>query len=614
MFEFEQTDYALAPSLATAWTGPARSEFPRARISSYSLQNWGEHCTECGFPSCYQTCSFYSPRQDRRCRRFTFGILKVPSPHSWMGYAAFVEFKNWSTFWAQGNATQLPPALSAMLQAGEAAAWALAAPIDRVLQKVTGGRRLSLVLQSLRRRTFKGIGTLYAHFPKPDCFLLEIYNPMATDTQVRLWMRNTDGTPARFEWAGVATRGLTSFPIAVADIERWIDLSRSFDMGFTVSDEADKSLFVSSASFVRLAARPQPVAQAAPVAASRPKVKCLVWDLDHTLWDGVLVESATTPQLKDGIRSVLDALDRRGILLSIASKNSEADVRQALVSLGLWDMFLAPQIGWQPKSESLKRIAQQLNIGIDSLALIDDMPFERDEITASVPAQVIPAEDYLSILGRPEFAGDASREGASRRLMMQTDLTRQQALADSKLDYEAFLASCNIRVSIERPGDEMLPRIDDIVQRTNQLNIATQRYSHDELRRMIHGSDCDCFVVSCSDRYGVYGHVGFIVVTRTAERMLIRDCMFSCRIQGKRIDQAVLASIINHYLLEGVTSVQARFVATARNAPAGEMLRRLGFEPSGSDGLLALPAARPRDEVAYVQIDGAIAATSCSLS
>lgn len=600
MFEFEQSDRAIPRRQNHPTLDPAiQKEFGRERIRSHSVMNWGEHCTECVYPTCYQTCSFYQPRPDGRCRRFTFGIYRSAAPATWMGYSACVEFKNWSKLWAQGNATQLPDGASAFLGAVGAMAWGASSPVDWLFKKILGRKRLSLVVQSLRRRLIKQIASLYNKFPKPDCLLLEVFNPMPVPAQMHLCALGSRGSETgRFEWTGSAAPGLTSFAISVSDFEARLDLHRPFGLELSVADEDRKKLYFCSATFVRMAKRP------APKTAGPKKIKCVVWDLDNTLWDGVLIEgtAGTVPHLKEGLREMFHELDRRGILLSVASKNSEEDARKALEALGIWDLFLVPQIHWQPKSASIQQIAQQLNLGLDSFAFVDDMPFERDEVAAALPmVTLIPAEEFTSLLQRPEFAGDASSEGASRRLMYQTEMKRQNAMSTSALGYDAFLATCGIRVKIQQPGDELVPRIQDIVQRTNQLNIATQRYNLEETRALIHDPARHCYIISCADNYGDYGYVGFITLSFEEQEILIRDCMFSCRIQGKRIDEAVLAHIINHYVRQGAAAVRARFIATKKNAPAGEMLARLGFVPD-TEGLLVIKPPLLRQTVPYVQI------------
>jgi FkbH-like protein len=602
MFEFEQSDRAIPRRLNHPALDPAtQKDYGPDRIRSFSVMNWGEHCTECVYPTCYQTCSFYVPRPDGRCRRFKFGIYRASSPKTWMGYSACIEFKNWSKLWAQGNATQLPPSLNKSLRALGTLAWGAIFPVDWAFKRMMGRKRLSLAMQSLRRRIIRRIGALYSMFPKPDCLLIEIFNPMDIEAQLHLCVLGRHGSqPGRFEWTARSAPGLSSFPIPISDLERSLDLSQPFGLELSVANEDQKKLYFCSATFVRL------TKFLLPKKTGPKKIKCVVWDLDNTLWDGVLIEgtAGAVPKLKEGLRATLEELDRRGILLSVASKNSEEDARKALEVLGIWDLFLAPQINWQPKSASLQQVAHKLNLGLDSFAFVDDMPFERDEVAAALPAiTLIPAEQFSSLLERPEFSGDASQDGAARRLMYQTEMKRQEAMVTSALGYDAFLATCGIRVKIERPGDELVPRIQDIVQRTNQLNIATQRYDLEETRALIHSPDCHCYIVSCADNYGDYGHVGFITLAFQDDGILIRDCMFSCRIQGKRIDEAVLAHIINQYISQGSKVVRARFIATKKNAPAGEMLTRLGFVPQpGMDGVLAIAPVALRQTIPYIQI------------
>jgi len=606
MFEFEQFDATqLGPVNHPSLDAETQRRFGPGRIQSYSVMSWGEHCTECAFPTCYTTCSFYQPRQDGRCRRFEFGIYRSASPRSWMPYSAYVKLKNWSQFWAPGNATQLPKSLTKLWHVAWAFVWICCDAVDWVLRKITGYKRLSLVTQAVRRRAIGSIGRLYNHFPKPDCLLIEVFNPMPEEVQLQLRIKG-HVKPTQFAWSRRASVGFSSFAIPVEQIEKNIVLSWPFEMALTVAEEEGKTLYICSVTFVRL------VPQTGPVAKSLParKIKCVVWDLDHTLWDGILVEKgAGGMKLKDGIRSVLEELDRRGILLSIASKNAEEDARKLLQELGVWELFLAPQINWQPKSASLRQIAAELNIGPDSLAFVDDMPFERDEVAAVLPmVTMVPAEQALTMLGRPEFAGDASGEGASRRLMYRTELKRKGDMATAGVDYDAFLAGCEIKIRIQRPSAELIPRIYDIVQRTNQLNISTHRYDVEQLRDLLQDPVLDCFIISCSDRYGDYGHVGFIVVERAGREIVFRDCMFSCRVQGKRIDEAVLAYLSNHYLGGGVMQVRARFIPSKRNAPGGEMLARVGFEKlPGADGLLVITPLTPRQEVAFVRIESELA-------
>ncbi len=131
---------------------------------------------------------------------------------------------------------------------------------------------------------------------------------------------------------------------------------------------------------------------------SEEKIKCVVWDLDNTIWEGTLLEGGAT-KLTPGVIDVIKGLDERGILQSVASKNNYDDAYKKLCELGISEYFLYPQINWNPKSSSVKEIAQKLNIGINTLAFVDDQPFEREEVAHLCPSvMTIDALDINNIL------------------------------------------------------------------------------------------------------------------------------------------------------------------------------------------------------------------------
>lgn len=607
MFEFEQSDKnanVTHPKMPATHLG----SFGPERIASFSTLSWGEHCTECAFPTCYTTCSFYQPRPDGRCRRFEHGICQVPEPSTWLPYSACIQFRNWSMLWAQGNATQLPRLVGQAFEKLGGFVWLVANPIDEVVKRLCGRRKLSLALQSIRRRFIRFVGRLYPLFPQPDAFLLEVFNPEQEPMKIRLWMRGThDRASRRFEWGEELPTGFSSKQIPMDEIAKIIDCSRPFEMGLSVENETGKRFYICSAHFVRFCE----TGQAAPVASEKkqaPKVKCVVWDLDHTLWDGVLLESVPGqqyPPLRDGVKSVLHELDKRGILLSIASKNAPDEAQRALEHHGLWNIFVAPQIGWERKSDSIKAIARELNIGLDTLAFIDDQSFERDEVRSSLGiVRTYDTDAILQLLGKAEFSGDRAAAGPVRRLHYQTDLKRKQDFDSSSGDYDAFLASCGIGAKALRPTSDMLPRIQDIVERTNQLNTSTNRYNRKQLEALLASNQHDCLLIECSDRYGSYGYAGFLVVGRSRDEATLLDCMFSCRIQGKRIDEAIVRRLVNAYYSAGFKTFKARYKRSERNTPAARMLANAGFASHREDdALLALDSPAPLSEIPFIRVD-----------
>ncbi|GAA0391470.1 HAD-IIIC family phosphatase [Paenibacillus motobuensis] len=153
-------------------------------------------------------------------------------------------------------------------------------------------------------------------------------------------------------------------------------------------------------------------------------IKCLIWDLDDTLWQGTLSENGEV-KLRPGIREVLRTLDHRGILQSIASRNDPDQASQKLAELGIDHFFLYPQFGWGSKTDSIRKIAQEMNINTDALAFIDDNPYERYEVSTYLPeVNVYEADDTAELPELPEFQFVISEESSKRRQQMMSRWVR----------------------------------------------------------------------------------------------------------------------------------------------------------------------------------------------
>ncbi|MEI9928887.1 MAG: HAD-IIIC family phosphatase [Sphingomonas sp.] len=189
----------------------------------------------------------------------------------------------------------------------------------------------------------------------------------------------------------------------------------------------------------------------AAVSARRAPLKCIVWDLDETLWRGTLLEGGADAPAP-GVEAVIRALDARGILQSIASKNDH-DVAWAQVeALGLAEYFLFPQIGWWSKVKSIETIAERLGIGLDAIAFIDDQPAERDEVAYFLPQVFVVDPARLPTLLEepslmPRFVTSESRR---RRAMYRADIERKEAEEQHDGPRDAFLATLGMRMTIRR--------------------------------------------------------------------------------------------------------------------------------------------------------------------
>jgi len=367
-----------------------------------------------------------------------------------------------------------------------------------------------------------------------------------------------------------AVPGFQRFRVPLAEITAFLDLESEFDIELVPSEDVrETTLYFGVMDFVVEA----PVAK-----ASEKKIKCVVWDLDHTVWDGVLIEDGMEKvKLKPGIDGVIQSLDARGILNSIASKNNPGEALAALAKFQLAEYFLCPQISWNPKSHGIQAVAEQLNIGLDSILFVDDSRFEREEVKAACPdVRTLPAEEYSNLLTREEFHVPVTEESKKRRELYQVEVTRQTLAQNFSNDYAAFLRHCQIQLRVSPMTEDNLERVHELTQRTNQMNFSGNRYDRDVLRTLLANSDLDTYVLSCEDRFGSYGVIGFSIVDRS--EVCMTDLMFSCRIQAKRVEHAFLAYVIRKYIAETGRDFYANYRKTTRNAPSGQVFRDLSME------------------------------------
>jgi FkbH-like protein len=320
----------------------------------------------------------------------------------------------------------------------------------------------------------------------------------------------------------------------------------------------------------------------APKSSSeRPKVKCVIWDLDNTLWKGTLVEDDLLGlSLRADAVLAIQELDRKGILQSVASKNDPDVALAALRHFGIADYFLYPQISWAPKSQGIRAIAQKLNISTDTFAFVDDQAFERAEVLSQHPEVLAIDAAAISLLATHDRLNmEVTPEALGRRQFYQEEARRATALAAAPVEYEEFLRSCEMRVEISRLNRDDTPRVHELTQRTNQLNIWTSRFTLEEIEKLLHdGSSLRGFTVRAADRFGSYGLIGFCVLDEAEGQ--IKDLMFSCRIQGKLVGEAFIAWLNSRHT-HSARPLQARYRPTRKNGPARALLAAAGFRQAG---------------------------------
>lgn len=336
------------------------------------------------------------------------------------------------------------------------------------------------------------------------------------------------------------------------------------------------------------------------------QVKCVVWDLDGTIWDGVLLEDREVT-VRDWIVDVIRELDELGILHSISSKNDHDLAMARLRRAGLADYFLYPQINWGPKSESVRRIATSLNIGIETLAFVDDQDFELAEVRHMHPeVHCMLAGDILEEVRKPEFRPRfITSESRERRRMYAASAERDSAERDFTGTPEEFLATLQMRLRISEAGEEDLQRAEELTVRTNQLNSTGQTRSYEELDALRSSTDHLLLVAALDDKFGSYGKIGLAVVEKARPDWRLSLLLVSCRVISRGVGTILLNHVIRLARDDGARLV-AEFLPTGRNRMMFVTYMFAGFRDVGREGetiLLRAPLDRIQPVPPYLTLE-----------
>ncbi|MEV0696781.1 HAD-IIIC family phosphatase [Saccharopolyspora sp. NPDC050389] len=306
-------------------------------------------------------------------------------------------------------------------------------------------------------------------------------------------------------------------------------------------------------------------------------VKCLVWDLDETLWRGTLVEDGEV-RLTDGITAVIEELDSRGILQAVASKNDHDLAWARLVELGAADYFVLPQIGWGRKSDSVRRIAERLNFAPGTIAFIDDQPAERAEVAFHLPeVRCYPADQALALPGLPEFSPRAvTVDSRRRRQLYQANFQRESVRESFTGPDEEFLRTLGLELRIGRADDEELSRVEELTLRTSQMNATGVHYPDAVLRELCADPAHEVLVATLTDRFGPHGAIGVLLLETRPDSWHLKLLATSCRVVSFGVGTVILNWLVDQAFRAGVHLV-ADFRATDRNRMMDIAYRFAGF-------------------------------------
>ncbi len=554
----------------------------RGPSATGSLLNWAEHCTECAMPACYATCAFYTPREDLKCRRFHNSIQPTHVDDRgvcWHG----ITFRKWGKLEAKGTTNAVRLSRFPLATYVEATVnWLVRnAPVSYGLRV-----RLNFKWNAHKQAILKRIVGSKRILSKR--FNAEFFNPSEATCHVILTFRQADNSTHQYQERLDLLPGYSFVSLDVGAFFAQAPINAPYIVNLSLErDNSGIELLLGDIDFSADPSMVQPVPGNFSNSASKSVMrmaKCVVWDLDNTLWRGTLVEDGIEGiELRTDVIEVIKELDKRGILHSIASKNSYDEAMKVLNKYQLDQYFLFPQISWNPKSEAIKHISSLLNIGIDAILFVDDQPFERAEVSSICPEVVVLDEKEAVDLPSYERCNvPVTAEGRKRRQLYHDQLIRDEMKRTFGDDYISFLLSCDIIVDITPITAGRLDRVYELAQRTNQMNFSGSRYSKQNLLEIEADPAKRTYVLSCQDKFGDYGIIGFGVVNVRA--WLLEDLMFSCRIQAKKVEHHVLEHMAEEAATFGSSRFRARFRRTDRNAQSGKVFDDLGFVEIGRDG------------------------------
>ncbi|UWG97077.1 amino acid adenylation domain-containing protein [Dehalobacter sp. DCM] len=333
-------------------------------------------------------------------------------------------------------------------------------------------------------------------------------------------------------------------------------------------------------------------------ALKKQQFKVIVLDCDNTLWKGVCGEQGVSGiKINRAYRELQEFMLRKyneGMILAICSKNNEQDVIQVFNNNS--GMVLSTEhisnwkVNWQEKSENIRAIAEELNLGLDSFIFMDDNPIECSKMVANCPevlTLLLPAdEDRIPLFLKHVWAFDRvniTNEDMLRSIMYSDEQKRKE-LQNTEMSLDDYLLNLGLRISMREINDNEISRASQLTHRTNQFNLSTRRRSEKEIRELINDSKIKCFVVEASDRFGEYGIIGLVILDEKKNSLYLDTFLLSCRILGRKVEEVVLAGIRRYAEKQGMAVIEAVLIKTEKNQPIMKFFDHLKWNSIENNG------------------------------
>lgn len=535
---------------------------------------WGEHCVECAVPECYHYCALYEPRQDGKCKLFNKGIVKRKDYKGILGYGVEISFRKWGKLEAFCNTGQYG---LRKIKCLDHILTGLAKEVKNFAALLPGEKKWKLT--NLFYKCREGLVLLMGKKRQlPQALwigMINEHNPFKLIVEVKTLEE------AKFRISLEVPKGYSEYKIDYNQlrIERG---KRHYLFVYPENMDKDISVIFTALDLVTFKKGLEQANESLEPKQALPahKVKCVVWDLDRTLWEGILIEDgAENIKVNEEAVALIKELDRRGILNAVCSKNDRQPAKAKLEELGLWEYFVDAQINWQPKSVNIEAIAHNLNIGLDTFAFIDDSAFEREQVHQALPmVRCFEEKQIPHLLEEACLDVPVTEDSQKRRQTYFMLAKRKEEEAKWTGDIDEFLRSCKMVLTLGKPEEKEIMRCFELLQRTNQLNISGRRLTLEEVEALIINESVDTYVMICQDIFGEYGIVGFVAIDKSHGLPTITDLVISCRVANKKVEHSLILWLGKHYQEMGYSQMNAYFKPSKKNGLLARVFKDLEFE------------------------------------
>jgi len=514
---------------------------------------WTEHCVECAAPKCYGTCPRFRRREDGNCVRIAGGLTPVVKNGV---FSVKAEFRTWAKIESQLKISTLcgneyAKTYKRITKLGyffeHIAKWC---PIQKISKFIFDGwfsyrqKYINFLIKNAPKQERLSLTGYIENEDKPTSLLVDVKSA-----------------------SKLLYREAVDVPLGETRINLPIPCYDDNDILYFINIHPTNAEQHVTLTFKQLGMVPTDIHEG-------KKIKCVIWDLDNTLWDGVLIENDKVKP-RQNLIDLIKQLDSCGIVNSIASKNNADEVDAKLKELGIDEYFVFKKVNWNPKSVNISNTIKQMNINPNTIVFVDDNPFERNEVSLLYPALTcIDPSEIIDFSKCKRFNVTVTEDSKKRRetYKMLESLKTEEEAWDGNID--DFLKSCHIQVQLSKPDDDNIMRCYELLQRTNQLNSSGRRLSLDEVRRIVSSDQYDSYVLKSTDKFGDYGIVGFMIVEKKDDGAHITDFVISCRVANKKIEPSVVNYLAHIYQ----DKIYFHYKKTTLNGPMHKVIEELEME------------------------------------